>query len=44
MSQRREKGYSQKGKTNSDRVNPVMAAEEVEKAIYPTNKPPRNAK
>jgi hypothetical protein len=43
MSQKRDKGYSQKGKPTSDTVNPMIAEEELEKAIYPTNKPPRNA-
>ncbi|WP_272913742.1 hypothetical protein [Halalkalibacter okhensis] len=43
MSQKREKGYSQKGKPSSDTVNNVIAQEELKKAIYPTNKPPRNA-
>jgi hypothetical protein len=44
LSQKRDKGYSQKGKPTSNTVDPVIAAEDVEKAIYPTNKPPRNAK
>ena len=44
MSQKRDKGYSQKGKANSNSVNPVIAAEELEKAIHPTNKSPHNAK
>ncbi|MFC0473655.1 hypothetical protein ACFFHM_24885 [Halalkalibacter kiskunsagensis] len=44
MSQKRDKGYSQKGKPTSNTVDPMIAAEDVEKAIYPTNKPPRNAK
>ncbi|WP_281271535.1 hypothetical protein [Peribacillus asahii] len=44
MSQKRDKGYSQKGKTTSNTVDPVIAAENLEKAINPTNKPPRNAK
>ena len=43
MSQKRDKGYSQKGKPNANSVDNVMAAEEVEKAIHPTGKPPRNA-
>ncbi|WP_332633247.1 hypothetical protein [Halalkalibacter flavus] len=43
MSQKREKGYSQKGKPNSNSVDNVIAQEELEKAIHPTNKPPRNA-
>lgn len=44
MSRKRDKGYSQKGKANSDTVNPMIAAEELEKAIHPTNKSSRNAK
>ena len=44
MSQKRDKGKSQKGKPNSNTVDPVIAAEDVEKAIFPTNKPPGNAK
>ncbi|ARK30498.1 hypothetical protein [Halalkalibacter krulwichiae] len=43
MSQKRDKGYSQKGKPSSNNVDSVIAAEELEKAINPTNKPPRNA-
>lgn len=43
MSRKREKGYSQKGKPDSNTVDPIIAAEDLEKAIYPTNKPPRNA-
>ena len=35
---------SQKGKTNSNTVDPVIAAEDVEKAIFPTDKPPGHAK
>ncbi|MEH7124394.1 hypothetical protein V7122_16200 [Bacillus sp. JJ1532] len=35
MSQKRDKGHSQKGKPNSDTVNPTIAAEELEKAIHP---------
>lgn len=38
MSQKRDKGNSQKGKTNSDTVNNVMAAEELEKVIHPTKR------
>jgi hypothetical protein len=38
MSQKRDKGYSQKGKNHSDSVNPAMAAEELKKAIHPTNR------
>ncbi|MEK5362778.1 hypothetical protein ACPOM7_24035 [Peribacillus castrilensis] len=44
MSQKRDKGNAQKGKAKSNTVDPVIAAEDLEKAIYPTNKPPRNAK
>ncbi|WP_268877705.1 hypothetical protein [Priestia abyssalis] len=33
---------SQKGKPNSDTTNPVIAAEELEKAIHPTKR--QNAK
>lgn len=40
MSQKRDKGYSQKGKPNSNTVKPEMAAEELEKAIHPTNRTP----
>ncbi|WP_263862294.1 hypothetical protein [Bacillus aerolatus] len=38
MSQKREKGYSQKGKPNSDTVSRTIAAEELEKAIHPTKR------
>jgi hypothetical protein len=38
MSQKREKGYSQKGKTSGDTTKSVMAAEEMEKAIHPTKR------
>ena len=44
MGQKRDKGNSQKGKPNSNTVDPVIAAEDVEKATFPTNKPPGNAK
>ncbi|WP_409305772.1 hypothetical protein [Peribacillus sp. SCS-155] len=44
MSQKRDKGHKQKGKSNSDIVNPVIAIEELESSIHPTNAPPRNAK
>lgn len=43
MGNRREKGYSQKGKPTSDTVNPEIAVEDLKKAIHPTNTPPRNA-
>lgn len=42
MSQKREKGFSQKGKTTSGTTRPVMAAEEMEKANHPTKR--QNAK
>jgi hypothetical protein len=35
MSQKRDKGNSQKGKPASDTVNNKIAAEELEKAIHP---------
>ncbi|MFS0863458.1 hypothetical protein [Fredinandcohnia sp. 179-A 10B2 NHS] len=35
---KRDKGYSQKGKPNSDTTNNVMAAEEMEKALQPTKR------
>lgn len=38
MSQKRDKGYSQKGKATSETVNPTIAAEELEKAIHPTKR------
>ncbi|MED3551158.1 hypothetical protein [Cytobacillus praedii] len=38
MSQKRDKGFSQKGKPNSDTVSQTIAAEEVEKAIHPTKR------
>lgn len=38
MSQKRDKGYSQKGKPNSDTVKPIIAAEELEKAIDATKR------
>ncbi|WP_404355432.1 hypothetical protein [Cytobacillus firmus] len=38
MSQKRDKGYSQKGKPNSDTVSQTTAAEELEKAIHPTKR------
>ncbi|WP_275940671.1 hypothetical protein [Neobacillus terrae] len=36
MSQKRDKGYSQKGKPNADTVKKTIAAEELQKAIHPT--------
>lgn len=43
LSKKQEKGYSQKGKPNSDTVNPKIAAEELDKAIHPTNTNPSNS-
>lgn len=42
MSQKRDKGYSQKGKPSADTVKPMIAAEDLETAIHPTKK--QNAK
>jgi hypothetical protein len=36
MSQKRDKGFSQKGNPNSDTVSNPMAKEELEKAVHPT--------
>ena len=38
MSQKREKGASQKGKPNSDTVKKTIAAEDLETAIQPTKR------
>lgn len=38
MSQKRDKGFSQKGKPNADTVKGTIAAEELEKAIHPTKR------
>ncbi|MFB6465917.1 hypothetical protein ACE38V_03750 [Cytobacillus sp. Hz8] len=38
MSQKREKGYSQKGKPNVDTGKEAMAVEDLEKAIHPTKR------
>ncbi|WP_258535739.1 hypothetical protein [Bacillus sp. 03113] len=38
MSQKREKGYSQKGQPNGDTVKQTIAAEELNKAIHPTKR------
>ncbi|WP_268876460.1 hypothetical protein [Litchfieldia alkalitelluris] len=43
MSQKREKGYSQNGKPNSDTVKPQISVEELDKAIHPTNKTESNS-
>ncbi|WP_338451723.1 hypothetical protein R4Z09_07570 [Niallia oryzisoli] len=42
MSQKRDKGYSQKGKPNADTVKQTIAAEDLETAIHPTKR--QNAK
>ena len=36
MSQKRDKGYSQKGKPTADTVKQTIAAEALERAIHPT--------
>lgn len=41
MSQKREKGYSQKGKNYADSAGTgkrILAAEELEKALHPTKR------
>ncbi|EOR23416.1 MULTISPECIES: hypothetical protein [Bacillaceae] len=38
MSQKRDKGYSQAGKPNADTVKQAIAAEDLEKAVHPTNR------
>lgn len=41
MSQKREKGYSQKGKNDADSAvggKRMIAAEEIEKALHPTKR------
>lgn len=38
MSQKREKGFSQKGKPNGDTVKQTIAVEELNKAIHPTKR------
>lgn len=38
MSQKRDKGYSQKGKPNADTVKQAIAAEDLENAIHPTKR------
>ncbi|BCB04620.1 hypothetical protein [Bacillus sp. KH172YL63] len=42
MGQKRDKGFSQKGKPNGDTVSNTMAKEEMDKAIHPTKR--QNAK
>ena len=36
MSQKRDKGYSQKGKPTANTVKQTIAAEDLERAIHPT--------
>jgi len=38
MSQKRDKGNSQKGKPSADTVKPMIAAEDLETAIHPTKR------
>jgi hypothetical protein len=38
MSRKRDKGYSQNGKPSADNVKQKIAAEDLEKAIQPTNR------
>jgi len=38
MSEKKDKGYSQKGKPNADIVKQQMAAEDLENAIHPTKR------
>lgn len=38
MSRKRNKGFSQAGKPNADNVKKKIAAEDLEKAINPTNR------
>jgi hypothetical protein len=38
MSQKRDKGYSQKGKPAGETVKETIAAEELEQAIHPTKR------
>lgn len=42
MSQKRDKGYSQKGKTSADTVKKEIALEDLETAIHPRKR--QNAK
>lgn len=42
MSRKRDKGYSQAGKPNADNVKQKIAAEELERAISPTNRQSRS--
>ncbi len=38
MREKKDKGYSQKGKPNADTVKQQMAAEDLENAIHPTKR------
>jgi hypothetical protein len=38
MSEKKDKGYSQKGKPNADTVKQQIAAENLENAIHPTKR------
>lgn len=38
MTKQREKGYSQKGKPTADTTKNMIAAEELEQAVHPTNR------
>ncbi|WP_404329186.1 hypothetical protein [Mesobacillus maritimus] len=42
MSRKRDKGYSQSGKPNADNVKQKIAAEELDRAIHPTNRQSRS--
>ncbi|MFE8702582.1 hypothetical protein ACFYKX_18445 [Cytobacillus sp. FJAT-54145] len=38
MSQKRDKGYSQRGKSDANNVKQKISAEELDKAIHPTKR------
>ncbi|WP_267900826.1 hypothetical protein [Falsibacillus albus] len=38
MSQKRDKGYSQKGQPNAEEIKNTVSAEEVEKTVHPTKR------
>lgn len=38
MGQKRDKGYSQKGRPNAETGKRMVAAEELEKALHPTKR------
>jgi hypothetical protein len=42
LSRKRDKGYSQAGKPNADNVKQKISAEELERAIHPTNRQSRS--